>query len=81
MNDAGALGSTQVDPARDAVSLRAHVSEFQNAIGATERCPVPVIVAVHGLVLGLGIDIMCACDIRYAASNTSLSIKVRLSQN
>jgi len=35
-----------------------------------------VIVATHGLALGLAIDIITACDVRYAASNTSFSIKV-----
>lgn len=65
------------DPARRALDLRKHILEFQRAIGAPERCPVPVIAAVHGLVLGLGIDILGYCDVRFAASNASFSIKVR----
>ncbi|KAF4566213.1 hypothetical protein EYR40_001976 [Pleurotus pulmonarius] len=63
------------DPARRALDLRKHILEFQRAIGAPERCPVPVIAAVHGLVLGLGIDIIGYCDVRLAASNASFSIK------
>lgn len=67
------------DPARRAIGLRDHVLNFQSAITAPDRCPIPVIVAVHGLVLGLGMDIIGACDIRYAATNTTFSIKVGLS--
>jgi len=64
-----------VDPARAAFHLGHHIKEFQHAIAAPERCPFPVIVATHGLALGLAIDIISACDVRYAASNTSFSIK------
>ncbi|KAJ6558879.1 hypothetical protein DFH09DRAFT_1317137 [Mycena vulgaris] len=53
-------------------SLVPMIEEFQNAINAPERCPFPVIVAVHGLVLGLDVDIISACDIRYAAEPTVL---------
>ena len=51
---------------------------FQRAIGAPERTPFPVIVAVHGPVIGLGVDMISVCDIRYAASNSSFAIKVEL---
>jgi hypothetical protein len=51
---------------------------FQRAIGAPERTPFPVIVAVHGPVIGLGVDMISVCDIRYAASNASFAIKVEL---
>ena len=33
-----------------------------------------------GKVIGLGIDIICACDVRYAASDTMFVIKVRTAQ-
>ncbi|KAL0959102.1 hypothetical protein HGRIS_014400 [Hohenbuehelia grisea] len=69
------FNDTAADPARRAWELRRHIVEFQQAVGAPERCPIPVIVAVHGLVLGLGIDIMGYCDVRYTASNASFSIK------
>jgi len=51
---------------------------FQRAIGAPERAPFPVIVAVHGHVIGLGVDMISVCDIRYAASDSSFAIKVEL---
>ncbi|OBZ79633.1 Delta(3,5)-Delta(2,4)-dienoyl-CoA isomerase, mitochondrial [Grifola frondosa] len=63
------------EPARRALQLREHILSFQNAISALERCPLPVIVALHGIALGLSIDIMAACDVRYAASDAVFSIK------
>ncbi|KAJ6516552.1 Delta2-dienoyl-CoA-isomerase [Mycena vitilis] len=63
------------DPARKSLSTYHHLKEFQHAIGAPARCTFPVIAAVHGLVVGLGIDIISACDIRYAAEGTQFTIK------
>ncbi|KAJ7023161.1 ClpP/crotonase-like domain-containing protein [Mycena alexandri] len=63
------------DGARKSLSTYHHLKEFQHAIGAPERCSFPIIAAVHGLVVGLGIDIISACDIRYAAEGTQFTIK------
>lgn len=71
-----AIPATPVDVARAAFHIGHHVKDFQHAIAAPERCPFPVIAATHGLALGLAIDIITACDVRYAASDTSFSIKV-----
>ncbi|KAJ6611252.1 Delta2-dienoyl-CoA-isomerase [Mycena sp. CBHHK59/15] len=75
INSGGITRSTGADSARISLAALRDVKEFQYAIGAPERCPFPVIAAVHGLVLGLGIDIISACDIRYAAEGTKFSIK------
>ena len=66
-----------MDAARAAFRIGSHIKEFQHAIAAPERCPFPVIAAIHGLALGLAVDIVAACDVRYAASDASFSIKVR----
>ncbi|KAJ6550229.1 ClpP/crotonase-like domain-containing protein [Mycena capillaripes] len=68
-------GESAFDTARKSLSTYHHLKEFQNAIGAPERCSFPVIAAVHGLVVGLGIDIISACDIRFAAEGTQFTIK------
>ncbi|KAJ7242286.1 Delta2-dienoyl-CoA-isomerase [Mycena rebaudengoi] len=75
--DIAELGSSEAaaDAARKSLATYHHLKEFQHAIGAPERCPFPVIVAVHGLVVGLGVDIISACDIRYAAEGTQFTIK------
>ncbi|KAJ7055559.1 Delta2-dienoyl-CoA-isomerase [Mycena amicta] len=63
------------DAARSSLNGYHHLKEFQSALGAPQRCPFPVIVAVHGIVVGLGIDLICACDVRYAAEGTQFTIK------
>ncbi len=70
--------STTHDPARTALSMHKLIQKFQQAITSPERAPFPVIAAVHGLVIGLGVDIMCSCDVRYAAEGTTFAIKVCL---
>jgi Enoyl-CoA hydratase/isomerase len=68
--------SLHTEPARRAIGIRKRLTDFQNAIGAPERCPFPVISAVHGPVIGLGIDMVSYCDIRYASSDATFCIKV-----
>lgn len=74
--DLNSVGDTAPDTARKSLGTYHHLKEFQYAIGAPERCPFPVIAAVHGIVVGLGIDIISACDIRYAAEGSQFTIKV-----
>ncbi|KAG2338724.1 ClpP/crotonase [Suillus weaverae] len=70
------LGSSDAtDPARRAFLIRDDILDIQHAVAAPERCPIPVIAAVHGIVVGLGIDIISVCDVRYAASDAKFSIK------
>ncbi|KAI0353216.1 ClpP/crotonase [Trametes cingulata] len=63
------------DAARNALELQKSILSFQASISAIERCPYPVIVAVHGIAYGLSVDIVSACDVRYAASNVVFAIK------
>ncbi|KAJ7300635.1 Delta2-dienoyl-CoA-isomerase [Mycena albidolilacea] len=71
----GLHGGAKVDSARSSLASLQDIKDFHYAISAPERCPLPVIVAVHGLVFGLGIDIISACDVRYAAEGSQFSIK------
>jgi len=77
LTESGVLTRTNEiqDASRRAILLRDHILNFQGAISVIEKCPQPVIGAVHGVSFGLAIDILCACDIRYAASDTRFSIK------
>lgn len=63
------------EPARRAYHSRQFILAFQNSVQAPTRCPFPVIAAVHGPVFGLGMDIITACDVRYASSCATFSIK------
>jgi len=76
-NNIGDIGAKEpeVDSARASLAMRKNVLELQHAIGAPGRCPFPVVVALHGAVVGLGVDLISACDIRYAASDASFTIK------
>jgi len=69
------LESKGQDPAREAVRLQQTIADFQRDVAAPERCRCPVIAAVHGVAYGLAIDILSACDIRYAATDSEFSIK------
>ncbi|KAI9622698.1 hypothetical protein H4Q26_014979 [Puccinia striiformis f. sp. tritici PST-130] len=69
------LELTGADSARSGLLLREHVLEFQAAISKIEDCERAVIVTIHGVCYGLGIDIITACDIRLCDSSTKFSIK------
>ncbi len=56
-------------------TLLARIKELQRAFSAFERCRKPVIAAVHGSCVGGGIDLIAACDMRYAAQGSRFSIK------
>ncbi|SNX82931.1 related to delta3,5-delta2,4-dienoyl-coa isomerase precursor [Melanopsichium pennsylvanicum] len=76
--NAQSLGSVLADApdaARRAFSMRSHLRDFQEAISWFEYVEKPVIAAAHGVAFGLAIDIMSACDIRYATKDTRYSIK------
>jgi delta(3,5)-delta(2,4)-dienoyl-CoA isomerase len=76
--DSGILSSARkpdADTGRIAVILRRHIADFQDCISAIERCEKPVIAAMHGYTLGLGIDISTATDIRLCARNTRFAVK------
>ncbi len=71
----GSIVADQPDAARKALIMRAHIRDFQEAISWFEHVEKPVIAAAHGVAYGLAIDIMSACDVRYAAKGTKFSIK------
>jgi enoyl-CoA hydratase/carnithine racemase len=48
---------------------------MQDAITALERCPVPVVAAIHGNCIGAGIDLVCAADIRLCTVDTTFSVR------
>ncbi|MFT5172208.1 MAG: enoyl-CoA hydratase [Gammaproteobacteria bacterium] len=55
--------------------LKEFIVELQQAISAAERCTKPILAAVHGACIGGGIDLITACDMRYAAEDARFSVK------
>ncbi|KAK0668815.1 ClpP/crotonase-like domain-containing protein [Cercophora samala] len=64
-----------LDGARKAAKLRRHIAEFQECITAVEKCEKPVIAVMHGISIGLAIDISCCADVRVCAANTRFAVK------
>ena len=57
------------------MELFATVRRLQGYIDAVAACPVPVIAAVHGWCIGGGVDLLAACDIRYATEDARFSVR------
>ncbi len=55
--------------------LRRIIKDLQDSISAMENCTKPVIAAVHGCCYGGGIDLVTACDIRYATADARFCVK------
>ena len=63
------------EPARRGERMRRLVLALQECFNAIERMRIPVIAAVHGAVIGGAVDLLCACDMRYACAEAFFSIK------
>lgn len=72
-----AIQSTIADscPGRTREKLRELILSLQDSINTIESCNKPVIAVVHGACVGAGLDIIAACDIRFAAQGSFFSIK------
>jgi enoyl-CoA hydratase/carnithine racemase len=53
--------------------LQHGLSDFQSAVIAIVRCPIPVIAVVQGTVAGFGFDLALACDMRLAGSSAGFT--------
>jgi enoyl-CoA hydratase/carnithine racemase len=53
--------------------LQHGLSDFQSAIIAIVRCPIPVLAVVQGTAAGFGFDLALACDMRLAGSSATFS--------
>lgn len=55
--------------------LRERIVELQNAISAAESCRKPILAAIHGACIGAGVDLISACDMRYATQDAKFAVK------
>ncbi|OZO02488.1 enoyl-CoA hydratase [Pseudomonas sp. IB20] len=63
------------DVGRNAHLLRRKILELQASFNAVDNCRKPVLAAIHGYCIGGAIDLISACDMRYAAEDAQFSIK------
>jgi enoyl-CoA hydratase len=63
------------DVGRNARLLRRKILELQASFNAVDNCRKPVLAAIHGYCIGGAIDLITACDMRYAAEDAQFSIK------
>ena len=63
----------------DARSARDFITRIHRACDAVRRLPVPVVAQLHGAVIGAGLELAAACDLRVAADGTRFAMpEVRL---
>jgi enoyl-CoA hydratase len=54
---------------------RVEIKRMQDSVTAVAECPKPVIAAVHGYCIGGGVDLVSACDIRFASEDAAFSVR------
>lgn len=57
-----------------AARFRHNTALMQQTFSALEDCRVPVIAALHGGCIGGGVDLISACDLRYASRDAYLTV-------
>jgi enoyl-CoA hydratase len=63
------------DIGRNARLLRRKILQMQASFSAVDQCSKPVLAAVQGYCIGGAIDLISACDMRYAADDALFSIR------
>ncbi|WP_024673195.1 crotonase/enoyl-CoA hydratase family protein [Pseudomonas syringae] len=63
------------DAGRNARLLRRKILDMQASFTAVDQCRKPVLAAIQGYCLGGAIDLISACDMRYAAADAQFAIR------
>jgi enoyl-CoA hydratase/carnithine racemase len=66
--------ASQKDPHLRAEKFRADLSALQDSFTCLEQARMPVLVAVQGGCIGAGVDMISACDIRFATRDAFFTI-------
>lgn len=79
LNDLMALGSVvnddELDTARKSIKLLTVIKKFQNHHMEIEKCPKPVIAAIHGACIGGATNMVTFADIRYCTNDSYFQVK------
>ncbi|XP_067010199.1 delta(3,5)-Delta(2,4)-dienoyl-CoA isomerase, mitochondrial [Anabrus simplex] len=62
------------DIARRAKVIRASLKSFQETFTSLEKCPKPVITAIHGACVGAALNMITAADIRFCTNDAWFSL-------
>jgi enoyl-CoA hydratase len=62
-------------PVAQRTQTRRLVKTMQRTFSSLAECSKPVVAAIHGYCIGAGVDLITACDIRYATADTIFSIR------
>ena len=65
----------KTDTSLDRERLRSLILNLQDSFNCLERSRVPVMAAIQGGCIGGGVDLVCACDLRYATSTAFFCIQ------
>jgi len=66
---------TSLPEGRRQERLKEAIGELQEVITAAESCTKPILAAIHGACIGGGVDLVTACDMRYATADARFSVK------
>src|SRR5436853_1227569 len=58
----------------DATSARSFITRIHRACAAARKAPVPVVARLHGAVIGAGLELAAACDLRVAERGTRFAM-------
>lgn len=72
---AGASKPEPADKIRHGASFQETASYYQRSFSVLENCRIPVIAAIQGGCIGGGVDLVTACDMRYATEDAFLCIQ------
>jgi Delta3,5-Delta2,4-dienoyl-CoA isomerase len=75
MMELGPRLAAHEDVARKCKILEEMIKHYQDNISALERCPKPVIAAVHNACIGGAVDFIVAADIRMCSTDAWFQVK------
>jgi enoyl-CoA hydratase len=71
----GELGGQEAEAGRRHARLRSNAKVLQWSFTALEKARVPVLAAVQGGVIGGAVDLVTACDVRYASADAFFCVQ------
>jgi len=71
----GGADRAETERLRHGATFMDNVSYFQESFNAIEDCRIPVIAAIQGGCLGGGVDLVTACDMRYATDDAFICVQ------